>query len=176
MVSLSQIELLLPELRAFAQAIGDTRDDAEDLVQDAIERALRAANPPGKLAELRPWLFRVIRNLHYDELRKRRVRREYLADAIRQSDISAAPTETERDVLLRQAFAKLSPERREILVLVDVLGLKYSETAEVLDLPAGTVMSRLSRARRALLALVNGDAPPDETSTTGKTTEDARSE
>lgn len=177
MVSLSQIELLLPELRAFAQAIGDTRDDAEDLVQDAIERALRAADPPGKLSELRPWLFRVIRNLHYDELRKRRVRREYLADAIRQSDIAAPQAETERDVLLRRAFDRLPAERREILFLVDVLGLKYSETAEVLGLAPGTVMSRLSRARRALLALVEGDeAPQDETPATGKSAEHARSE
>lgn len=74
MASLTHIEILLPELRAYAVAICSSRDDAEDLVQDAIERALRAEGRPRVLDELRPWMFRVIRNLHHDELRKKRVR------------------------------------------------------------------------------------------------------
>ena len=74
---MSQIEILLPELRAYSRFITASADDAEDLVQDAIERALRAPSCPGDLRAFRPWMFRVIRNLHYDELRKRRLRREY---------------------------------------------------------------------------------------------------
>jgi len=59
------------------------------------------------------------------------------------------------DVLTRMAFEKLNPAEREILYLVDVTGLKYAETADVLDVPVGTIMSRVSRARRALLALID---------------------
>ncbi|EEE37378.1 RNA polymerase, sigma-24 subunit, ECF subfamily [Rhodobacteraceae bacterium KLH11] len=158
MSSLSQIEYLMPELRAYATTISKSRDDAEDLVQDAIERALRAKAPPNKLEELRPWMFRVIRNLHYDELRKRRVRREYFAAEKRQSSEVDVVSDVARDVLIRMAFEKLAPETREILFFVDIMGLKYKEIAEILDMKQGTVMSRVSRARRALLDLVEGPA------------------
>lgn len=155
MASLTQIELLLPEFRAYAIAICASSDDAEDLVQDAIERALRTNNRPTVLDELRHWMFRVIRNLHYDELRKRRVRREYLAAEKRLSD-EAGTSDAARDVLIRMAFEKLSPDMREVLCLVDIMGLKYAEAAEVMNVANGTVMSRISRARKALLALVEG--------------------
>lgn len=155
MASVSDIELLLPELRAYATAICGMRDDAEDLVQDAVERALRSGNRPSRLNELRPWMFRVIRNLHYDELRKRRVRREYLAAERRLSN-EAGASDAPRDVLIRLAFGKLPPETREVLCLVDIMGLKYAEAAEVMAVPVGTVMSRISRARKALLELVDG--------------------
>lgn len=155
MASLTQMEILLPELRAYAVAICSSRDDAEDLVQDAIERALRAESRPRVLDELRPWMFRVIRNLHYDELRKKRVRREYLAAERRLSD-EAGSSDTARDVLIRIAFERLPPETREVLCLVDIMGLKYAEAAKVMDVPPGTVMSRISRARKALLAAVSG--------------------
>ena len=76
---LTPIEMLLPELRAYARSLSAGADAAEDLVQDAIERALQARTRPEEITELRPWMFRVIRNLHYDELRRARVRREYIA-------------------------------------------------------------------------------------------------
>jgi len=150
------IESLYPEFRAYALSLCGNPDEAEDLLQDAVERALRADSCPGRPEELRPWMFRVIRNLHYDELRKRRVRREYLAAEKRLLSEGGWSTDHARDVLFRQAFGKLRPEIREILFLVDVMGLKYAEVATVLDVPQGTVMSRISRARRALLALVDG--------------------
>ncbi|MSU88459.1 sigma-70 family RNA polymerase sigma factor [Rhodobacteraceae bacterium 2CG4] len=161
MASLSQMEILLPALRAYAISIASSRHDAEDLVQDAIERALRSDGRPARLEELRPWMFRVIRNLHYDELRKIRVRREYLAAGKRLSDGAGATPDVARDILIRRAFEKLPPEVREVLFLVDVMGLKYAEAAQVMDVPQGTVMSRISRARRALLRLVEGGATED---------------
>lgn len=157
MAPLTHIEILLPEFRAYALSICASPDDAEDLVQDAMERALRSDTRPRRLNELRPWMFRVIRNLHYDELRKRRVRREYLEAEKRLSDEAGTSTAA-RDVLIRLAFEKLPPDTREVLCLVDVMGLKYAEAAEVMDVPAGTVMSRISRARKALLDLVEGSA------------------
>ncbi len=157
MASLTQIEILLPEFRAYAKVICASPDDAEDLVQDAIERALRVKSRPSLLDELRPWMFRVIRNLHYDELRKRRVRRKYLAAEKRLSN-EAGTSDTARDILIRIAFEKLPPEMREVLCLVDLMGLKYVEAAKVMDVAQGTVMSRVSRARKALLGLVDGAA------------------
>jgi RNA polymerase sigma factor (sigma-70 family) len=158
MASLTQIELLLPELRAYSRSILQSRDEAEDLVQDAIERALRTDNRPSKLDELRPWMFRVIRNLSIDQLRKKRVRREYFRAQERLSNNTVVTTDVARDTLLRLAFEKLQPDTREILFLVDIMGMKYSEAAQVIGVPIGTVMSRISRARRALLELVDGSA------------------
>ncbi len=155
MATRSDIEILLPEFRAYATAICASASDAEDLIQDAIERALRSDNRPTRIDELRPWMFRVIRNLHYDELRKRRVRREYLAAERRLSD-EAGSSDAARDILVRLAFDKLSPDMREVLCLVDIMGLKYAEAAVVMNVANGTVMSRVSRARKALLGLVNG--------------------
>lgn len=158
MASLTQIEVLLPELRAYATSVCSQSDEPEDLVQDAIERALKSDTRPRRLEELRHWMFRVIRNLYYDELRKLRVRREYFAAEKRLSGDAHGTSQIARDVLIRMAFEKLPPETREVLFLVDVMGLKYAEAAEVMDVPNGTVMSRISRARRALLELVDGSA------------------
>lgn len=100
-------------------------------------------------------MFRVIRNLFIDSMRKERVRREFYRAHARLSDVGASsagggdPVET---LLVRQAFARLAAREREILGLVDILGLSYAQAAAVLGVPAGTVMSRLSRARRAMIA------------------------
>lgn len=158
MASLTQIELLLPELRAYSWSIVESRDEAEDLVQDAIERALRTDTRPNKLDKLRPWMFRVIRNLSIDQLRKRRVRREYYKSQKRLFSDTASTSDVARDVMMRMAFEKLPPEAREILFLVDIMGMKYKEAALVTGVPNGTVMSRISRARKALLELVDGSA------------------
>jgi RNA polymerase sigma factor (sigma-70 family) len=156
MASLTQIEVLLPEFRAYSRSISKSQDEAEDLVQDAIERALRTDKCPNKLEELRPWMFRVIRNLSIDELRKKRVRREYIQAQERLSDGLSSHPDVARDTLLRIAFDKLPPNAREILFLVDIMGTKYSEAAKIIGVQNGTVMSRVSRARRQLLELVDG--------------------
>jgi len=161
MASLTEIELLLPELRAYSRSICHSRDDADDLVQDAIVRALRIDSRPDKLDELRPWMFRIIRNLSIDELRKKRVRREYFQAQERLSGNMSSGADVARDTLLRLAFEKLPPKTREILFLVDIMGMKYGEAADVMGVPNGTVMSRISRARRALLVLVDGPVEAD---------------
>ena len=146
------ISELRSEFHAYARSISDTAEDAEDLVGDAIERAARSDSRPDSAESLRPWMFRVIRNLNVDELRKRRVRREYSASAIRLYD-ETGPIGLGADevILLRGAFAQLSQGEREILFLVDIAGMKYAEASAVMDVPVGTVMSRVSRARRSLL-------------------------
>lgn len=154
----AHIEHLLPELRAYAAALSSGQGEAEDLVQDAVERALKSGNRPQQLNELRHWMFRVIRNLHFDELRKLRVRREYF-DAGKRLSAETGHADTARDVLIRLAFERLPPDKREVLYLVDIMGMKYAEAAAVMNVPPGTVMSRISRARRALLELVDGTQP-----------------
>lgn len=166
MSRLTRIEILLPELRAYARSICNLPDDVEDLVQDAVERALRSDNRPDELPHLRPWMFRVIRNLHFDELRKRRVRMEY---SRREKRVSGElGVDQPRDVLTRLAFERMAPDKREILFLVDIVGLKYAETAAVLDIPEGTVMSRVSRARQALRAAIGGNDAPEMAAKTGR--------
>lgn len=161
MRSLTQIEVLLPELRAYARSICERPDQAEDFVQDAIERSLRSDTTPNNLAALRPWMFRVIRNLYYDELRRMRVRREYLAAEKRFFPELGKVPDHAGDVMLRLGYERLPPDKREVLFLVDIMGLKYAEAAEIMGVAHGTVMSRLSRARQALRAMVDAD-PADQ--------------
>ena len=162
------IERLYPEFRAYAHSICSHPDEAEDLLHDAVERALRTDSRPEQPESLRPWMFRVIRNLHYDELRKRRVRREYLVARQRHLVEGGCSADHARDVLIRQAYRKLRPQTREILFLVDIMGLKYAEAAEVMNVPQGTVMSRISRARRAFLELLDGEAGADAKTKEGR--------
>ncbi|WP_321829462.1 RNA polymerase sigma factor [Thalassovita sp.] len=160
MASLTQIEILLPELRAYARSIAETPDQADDLVQDAIERSLRAENPPSQLDALRPWMFRVLRNLNFDELRKKRVRLEYSRSHTRLLVDLAQSSDPANDILVRLTFDQLAAPQREVLFLVDVMGMKYAEAAEVMNVPTGTVMSRISRARRALIEAMRADQAP----------------
>ena len=151
-----QLSRIRPQLVAYARAICGTTDEAEDLVQDAVERALKAPAPPSDIADLRPWMFRIIRNLHVDELRKIRVRTEYASHHKRlYGEETCEPNDPLQDLLVRQAFQALTPQHREVIFLVDIMGMRYLEAGQVLDIPEGTVMSRLSRARTAILARLN---------------------
>lgn len=147
-----QLAMLRPHLVAYARAIGAQTADAEDLVQEAILRALSASTAPAAPEDLRPWMFRVIRNLHLDERRKLKVRAEYSARQERFSEERlTVRTDPLASILVRQALGALTSDHREILFLVDVMEMRYSEAADVLGVPEGTVMSRVSRARRAML-------------------------
>lgn len=156
----TQLELLLPECRAYARSICVVREDAEDLVQDAMLRALRTNHKPFNITELRPWLFRVIRNLYNDEMRKLRVRRAYFRHEQICRDDSHQNASQERDIIVRQIFNQLPPDLREVLFLVDVAGLKYNEAAKIVGVPHGTIMSRVSRARRAMFEKMEGNGTP----------------
>ena len=154
------LERLRPDLLGYAVALCGSRPDADDLVQQAHLRVLDvAAAPPAD--RLKPWLYRIVRNLHVDGHRRRRVREEYAASLARHDpDIATCPDRAFESVLLGQALAALDDDKREIVYLVDVEGCSYAEAAELLDVPVGTVMSRVSRARRQLLDLTRDDAAP----------------
>ena len=149
---------LLPRLRRYARALAPDRFAADDLVQDTLERAWsrRALWTPG--TDLRAWLFTVMHNLHLNQARRHQVTDE--ADELHDEALAAPSTGggeglvTLRD--LDRALARLPVEYREVLVLVGVEGLRYQEIADVLGIPIGTVMSRLSRGRERLRTLLQG--------------------
>lgn len=148
----------VPRLRRYAAALSGNLADADDLVQDCVERALvnrHALHDAGRLAG---WLLSILHNRYVSGLRWRRRRGaevpvEELADDLA---LSAEPGDrgAVRDFV--RAFGQLSEEHRAVLLLTGVEGLSYRETAEVLDVPVGTVMSRLARARERLRVLLDG--------------------
>lgn len=143
---------ILPRLRRFALSLTGNPADADDLLQDTVERALTRAGPDNKL-DVTKWMFRICRNLWIDEIRSRKVRAA-VADRPDLIEEPAAGTESMiSELTLHEVVAamdELSEEQREVLSLVAVAGMSYREAAEVLQVPTGTVMSRLARARAAL--------------------------
>lgn len=158
----SDLVALLPRLRRFALALAGSADRADDLVQSACERALRgqAGFVPG--TRLDAWMFRIIRNLWIDGLRAEGggLRRHVPVEEAEALHAPAGAAAVEAAIVIedvRRAMAALPEQQREIIVLVCIEGLSYREAAEVLDVPIGTVMSRLARARLALAAAIDPD-------------------
>ncbi|MFN3954812.1 MAG: RNA polymerase sigma factor [Pararhodobacter sp.] len=141
-------------LFGYACALCADTASAEDLYQDAVVRAMSAANPPREPLRYRLWMFRLLRNLWIDRLRRERRLDELMADPVLGMQEETAITGGEDCVVnrlaVRQAFMLLSKAHRDVLALVDIGGFSYDETAELLELPRGTVMSRISRARAAM--------------------------
>lgn len=149
------LTLLLPRLFAFARTMLGGADAAHDLVQEAAARALAAARVPDEPAAYRAWMFRIVRNAAVDEIRRRRpVPLEVLptVDLWRFDDARIAK------ITVEQGLAVLGAEHREIISLIDIAGFSYADAAELLDIPVGTVMSRIARAREALLAAIDASA------------------
>ncbi len=143
-------------LFAYAVALERDRDRAQDLFQECIARALGANRVPDGEPAFRAWLFVILRNIWIDQSRSSGRTAEleeiYAADLV--SEPVSLETVLVEALAVRQAYARLSVEHREILSLVDVSGFTYEEAAALISVPRGTVMSRVSRARRALAALL----------------------
>jgi RNA polymerase sigma-70 factor (ECF subfamily) len=152
------IEPYLDRLYGFALALTQDQDDSRDLVQECALRALAATRRPSDEPARRAWLFRILRNAFIDKYRRRGV--EVGLDPVVETfaeDDDAGWGGDRRiiDVVtVRIAIARLTTAQREIIALVDFTGLSYREAAEVLGVAEGTVMSRLARARKALLAVM----------------------
>jgi RNA polymerase sigma-70 factor (ECF subfamily) len=147
-------------LFGYALALAHDRDAAAELVQDCVVKAIEARSVPRDEPAYRAWLFAILRNLWLDRLRKARLR---AGENDPPSDDAASLHCFQEEVTLnviavRQAFERLTPEHRDILALVDVGGFGYKEASEILGLPEGTVMSRVSRARSALCRLLSDGA------------------
>jgi len=153
-------------LRRYALSLAGSVHDADDLVQATLERALNSGLPVGAP---KAWLVRVCRNLWIDELRKRQIRNHnaYVEEGEGISEVldaSVNPVESDfederRHVEIAEAMDRLSEDHRTILSMVVVEGLSYAQVAESLELPVGTVMSRIARARRNLRKQLGGEIP-----------------
>lgn len=156
----AQIVGCIPSLRRYARGLTGNRETADDLVQDALERAWTRIALWQRRGDLRAWLFSILHNLFVDRVRSARSSpMEEMPEEETIAPVRAAQTDMLEVRDLDQALLKLPPEQREVLLLVAVEQLSYAQVARVLDVPAGTVMSRLSRARERLRAVLEGHAP-----------------
>ena len=156
-----QVASHIPALRRYARALLGEPGAADDLVQDCLERALSRAHLWRRPDNLRAWLFTIMHNLHANQRRRLSQRPPALAlDGLPEPGRPAMQMDgaVARETLA--ALRSLSEEHRQVLLLVGVEGLSYSETAGVLAVPIGTVMSRLSRARERLRQIERGEVRP----------------
>jgi RNA polymerase sigma-70 factor (ECF subfamily) len=146
---------LLPRLRRFARNLTRNPHDADDVVQIAVERALTRLDQWHRDARLDSWLFRIVRNAWIDETRSRARRDALFAPEEAGETIGVAAIDREVDRLsVEAAMSRLPEEQRSAVSLVLVEGLPYKEAALVLDVPIGTLTSRLARGREALQAML----------------------
>ena len=157
-----EIAKLLPRLRRFARTVTRHREDADDLVQTALERALVHADQWQPGTRLDAWMFRIMKNAWIDEVRARARRADVLLPEEAGADAGHAPMEQHvQRMALQQAMQQLGEDQRMAVGLVLVEGLPYKEAAQVLDIPIGTLTSRLARARETLQAVLDGEPAGD---------------
>jgi RNA polymerase sigma-70 factor (ECF subfamily) len=149
----TELIALLPRLRRFARALARNAHDADDLVQIALERALAHAAQRRTDSQLSSWVFGILRNAWIDEQRSRgrQARRFAPAEAGEQVADPAGAASPEL-LAAQEALAQLPEEQRVAVALVLIEGLSYKEAAHIMQIPIGTLTSRLARARAALQA------------------------
>jgi RNA polymerase sigma-70 factor (ECF subfamily) len=154
-------------LRRYATVLVGNHADADDLVQESLKRALIYLDGDREIKNLRAYLFTILHNVRNDALKKK----ARAGTQVPVEDVPLVSGETSQSDRLAcsqvmQAIQRLSEEHRQVLLQVGVEGMSYRETAEILDLPIGTVMSRLNRARTALREVLQIDGPIEADRTT----------
>jgi RNA polymerase sigma-70 factor (ECF subfamily) len=151
-----RIEEEIPRLRRYARALTRDVTAADDLVQDCLARALSKVHLWQEGTDLRAWLFTILHNQYVNHVR--RAVREGTAVGLSETEpmLTSQPNQTKRLALrdLERAIAKLPEEQRAVLLLVGLEGMRYEEVATILDVPVGTIRSRLSRGREMLRQLM----------------------
>ncbi|MEH6473553.1 MAG: RNA polymerase sigma factor [Halopseudomonas sp.] len=167
---------LQPRLRRFAYGLAGSMDDADELVQCTYERALPRLDQWQVGTRLDSWLYRILQNIWFNQLRAKRVRGEHLPHADTDDlGCDRQQRQTEASMMLdrvRSCIQFLPEDQRAPLLLVSVEGLSYKEAAEVLDVPMGTLTSRLSRGRLALLQLMEKPASTADLTQVGVSSRD----
>ena len=148
-----QLQACLPGLRRYARALAGAVH-ADDLVQDTVERAWRKLDQ--RSGEMRPWLFSIMHNLHVDQLRRPGLALQELDDDALLPAPERAPGQAIAIGEMDAALARLPLGQREVILLVALEQMPYEQVAATLDIPVGTVMSRLSRGRDRLRELLDG--------------------
>ncbi len=156
-----QIVALIPRLRRYARALTGNAEQADDLVQDCLERGLSRFHLWRRGSDLRAWLFTIMHNLHVNNLRRARIRPD--AAVLPDWDATGAVLPLQEDIVaLRSiiaALGQLPDEQREVILLVGLEEMSYREAAAALGIPIGTVMSRLARGRERLRQLTGSSEP-----------------
>lgn len=148
---------LIPHLRAFARSLCGNATAADDLAQEAMLKAWKARASYQAGTNLKAWTFTILRNLFYSE-KRRSWRRQQLDPEVAEATLVANddPSSALDLLSLRNGLAVLPEDQREALILVGAGGLSYEETAEICECAVGTIKSRVSRARKALLEVMEG--------------------
>jgi RNA polymerase sigma-70 factor (ECF subfamily) len=152
----------IPRLRRFARALVRDRAAADDLVQDCLETGLARMHQLREPEKCRQWLFAILRNRFHDGLRSTSREPEWASledDEVTALPVAAVASDPVAFLSASDALASLPAEQREVLALVAVEGCTYKEAAQILAIPVGTLMSRLSRARERLRAHLEAPAP-----------------
>jgi RNA polymerase sigma-70 factor, ECF subfamily len=154
-----QLVQFTPRLRRFALTLTRSQADADDLVQSTLERALVSLQQWETGTRLDSWLYRIAQNLWIDQRRRAQLRGSTESDEAMLLTGEDGRETNERQLMVRdaiRALGSLPEEQQAVLALVSIEGLSYGEAADVLNVPIGTVMSRLARGRRAIAAHVLG--------------------
>ncbi len=156
----TELIALLPRLRRFAHGLCRDSADADDLTQMCVERAFRSRDQWTPGTRLDSWAYRILRNLWIDTARSRSRKRKFEAPPEEAENVGQDPRgQIESSLDLQRAMAAmecLPDEQREIVALILIEGFGYREVSEMLNLPIGTVSSRLVRGRTALLEILGG--------------------
>ena len=152
---------LLPRLRRFAFSLSRSLDDADDLVQIACERALARRSQFTPDTRLDSWMYRIVQNAWFDQQRaashRRHTNDDIIIDSLESDDRSLEAMEARRELeAIHHCMQNMPDEQRIVVALVTVDGRSYKEAAELLDVPIGTIMSRLARGRRRLAQALGG--------------------
>jgi len=143
----------IPRLRRYARALAGDSHRADDLVQDTLERALTKFHLWRHGSDLRAWMFSIMHNVFINQLKSRR---ELALDEVAEAALESAPQSDPLQLRdLDAALRRLPAEQREVLLLVGLEQLSYAEASQALNVPVGTVMSRLSRGRERLRDLMS---------------------
>lgn len=148
----------IPRLRRYARALTGERNAADDLVQDTLERALSRFHLWRQGSDLRAWLFTIMHNIYVNQTRSRIRHPQEPLDAAAADELRAREPDWGELRDIEEALGRLPGEQRAVVLLVGLEQFSYEEAARVLDIPLGTVMSRLSRGRERLRVIMTGDA------------------
>jgi RNA polymerase sigma-70 factor (ECF subfamily) len=154
---LALVEPLIPSLRRYACSLLRDQASADDLVQDCLERVISRWHQRRADGDARTWVFTILHNLAINRLKQRSRRGVHIPlEDVAEGAFATAPTQEEslHQKTILEAVSWLPESQRSVLLLVSVEDLSYGETAAVLDIPIGTVMSRLSRARHQLAEMI----------------------
>ena len=161
--SITRVEDCVPALRRYAIALLRSRDQADDLVHDCLVNAISKLHTRRDNADMRAWLFAILHNLFISQRRRSKIRPDTMELNEAHSNVASHPANQDdrlqwRDVL--RGLERLPEEQRAVILLVGVEDMSYAETASILDIPIGTVMSRLARGRERLRQYTESVVPP----------------